>query len=155
MHAGSSFWFLLVSLSSVAGGECPGASTEAKSPRSQPISKLNLLSARHYTPLGLSQGGQLCLSLSIFPRPIPEQGISFSWDGILDYAFQKSSQVILKQPSDSVIYGPVSKSSLESLGLLFHRLVMSNSLQPRGLQYARFSSPSLSPGLCSNPHTLN
>ena len=154
MHAGHSFWFLLVSLSSVAGGECPAASTEPKSPRSQPISKLNLLSARHYTPLGLSQGGQLCLSLSIFPRPIPVQGI-ISWDGILDYAFQKSSQVTLKQPSDSVIYGPVSKSSLESLGLLFHCLVMSDSLQPHGLQYARFSSPSLSPGLRSNPRPLS
>ena len=149
------FWFLLVSLSSVAGGECPAASTEPKSPRSQPISKLNLLSARHYTPLGLSQGGQLCLSLSIFPRPIPVQGIIFSWDGILDYAFQKSLQVTLKQPSDSVIYGPVSKSSLESLGLLFHCLVMSDSLQPRGLQYARFSSPSLSTGLRSNPRPLS
>ena len=155
MHAGHSFWFLLVSLSSVAGGECPAASTEPKSPRSQPISKINLLSARHNTPLGLSQGGQLCLSLSIFPRPIPVQGIIFSWDGILDYAFQKSLQVTLKQPSDSVIYGPVSKSSLESLGLLFHCLVMSDSLQPRGLQYARFSSPSLSPGLRSNPRPLS
>ena len=155
MHAGHSFWFLLVSLSSVAGGECPAASTEPKSPRSQPISKINLLSARHYTPLGLSQGGQLCLSLSIFPRPIPVQGIIFSWDGILDYAFQKSLQVTLKQPSDSVIYGPVSKSSLESLGLLFHCLVMSDSLQPHGLQYARFSSPSLSPGLRSNPRPLS
>ena len=32
---------------------------------------------------------------------------------------------------------------------------MSNSLQPHGLQHARFPSPSLSPGICSNSYLLS
>ena len=34
--------------------------------------------------------------------------------------------------------------------LLFSHSVMSNSLQPQGLQYTRLSCPSLPPGACSN-----
>ena len=33
---------------------------------------------------------------------------------------------------------------------MFHRSVMSNSLQPHGLQHARLPGPSLSPGACAN-----
>ena len=33
---------------------------------------------------------------------------------------------------------------------MFHRSVMSNSLQPHGLQHARLPCPSLSPGACAN-----
>ena len=33
---------------------------------------------------------------------------------------------------------------------MFHRSVMSNSLQPHGLQHARLLCPSLSPGACAN-----
>ena len=39
--------------------------------------------------------------------------------------------------------------------LLFRNLVMSNSLQPGGLQHARLPCPSLSPGVCSNSCALN
>ena len=39
--------------------------------------------------------------------------------------------------------------------LLFSRSVMSNSLQPRGLQHTRLSCPSPSPGVCSNSCPLN
>ena len=39
--------------------------------------------------------------------------------------------------------------------LLFSYSVMSNSLQPRGLQHARLPCSSLSPGVCSNSCPLN
>ena len=39
--------------------------------------------------------------------------------------------------------------------LLFHRSVVSNSLQPHGLQHARFPCPSLSPRVCSSSCPLN
>ena len=39
--------------------------------------------------------------------------------------------------------------------LLFSRSVMSNSLQPRGLQHTRLSCPSPSPGVCSNSCPLS
>ena len=39
--------------------------------------------------------------------------------------------------------------------LLFSHLVVSDSLQPHGLQYTRLPSPSLSPGVCSNSCPLS
>ena len=39
--------------------------------------------------------------------------------------------------------------------LLFHRSVLSDSLQPHGLQLARLPCPSLSPGACSNSCPLS
>ena len=39
--------------------------------------------------------------------------------------------------------------------LLFSRSVVSNSLQPHGLQHARLPCPSLSPGVCSNSCPLS
>ena len=41
------------------------------------------------------------------------------------------------------------------LFLLFSHQVVSNSLQPRGLQHARLSCPPLSPGVCSNSCPLS
>ena len=39
--------------------------------------------------------------------------------------------------------------------LLFHRSVVSKSLQPHGLQHTRFPCPSLSPRVCSSSFPLN
>ena len=39
--------------------------------------------------------------------------------------------------------------------LLFGRSVVSNSLQPHGLQHSRHPCPSLSPGVCSNSYPLS
>ena len=39
--------------------------------------------------------------------------------------------------------------------LLFSHSVVSNSLQPHGLQHTRLPCPSLSPGVCSNSYTLS
>ena len=41
------------------------------------------------------------------------------------------------------------KFNFMDLFLLFSRLVMSDSLQPHGLQYGRLPCPSLPPGVCS------
>ena len=43
----------------------------------------------------------------------------------------------------------------ELLLLLFSHLVLSDSLQPHGLQHARLPGPSLSPGVCSNSCPLS
>ena len=39
--------------------------------------------------------------------------------------------------------------------LLFSSSIISNSVQPHGLQYARLPSPSLSPRTCPNSHSLS
>ena len=47
------------------------------------------------------------------------------------------------------------RSSSLSLKFLFCHSVMSDSLQPHGLQHARLLCPSLSPGVCSNSCPLS
>ena len=50
--------------------------------------------------------------------------------------------------------GSLMLGTIESL-LLFSHSVMTNSLQPHGLQHARLPCPSLSPGACSNSCPLS
>ena len=44
---------------------------------------------------------------------------------------------------------------LQQLLMLFSHSVVSNSLQPHGLQHSRLSCPSPSPGVCLNSYPLN
>ena len=47
------------------------------------------------------------------------------------------------------------KCDLDLVGGLFNHQVMSDSLQPHGLQYSRLPCPSLSPRVCSNSYPLS
>ena len=51
--------------------------------------------------------------------------------------------------------GRLTSGTAESLLLLFNCSVLSDSLWPHGLQHARLSCPSLSPGVCSNSCPLS
>ena len=61
------------------------------------------------------------------------------------------------------VFGPPSYICLETANVVesldasvqFSRSVVSNSLQPRGLQHARLPCRSLTPGACSNPCPLS
>ena len=54
-----------------------------------------------------------------------------------------------------LLHLPSSHASLLGIMLLFSRSVVSDSLQPHGLQHARLPYPSLSPGICSNSCPLS
>ena len=57
--------------------------------------------------------------------------------------------------ADSLLSEPPGKPAHTLLLLLFSQSVVSDSLQPRGLQHARLPCPSPSPGACSNSCPLS
>ena len=96
--------------------------------------------------------------MSIRPHPSPEwilQRLSFTLR--IKSSFALCGQDIYQEPIPDLVSGHVFLTSSSSLLvlLLFSSSVMSNSLQPHGLQHARLPCPSPTPGTCSNSYPLN
>ena len=70
---------------------------------------------------------------------------------LFNFEMSLKSKRITSSPWKKKIKG----SSSRILLLLFSRWVMSNSLQPHGLQHTRLPCPSPSPGVCSNSCPLS
>ena len=122
-------------------------------------------------PLAISQAGQAHASLSDLTWLLPHSSSSFpkiymSWSFIsfnVIYLVSPSLSHLLEIPSQCPpphslcslscsIFFPKhsSASNTTSVLLLFSCQVVSDSLQPHGLQHTRLPYPSLSPGVCSN-----
>ena len=92
--------------------------------------------------------------LSHWRHPTQHQGL-FQWVSSL-HQVAKESELQLQQIHTDIImilFSPVIKicsASLTHRVITVHRSVVSDSLRPHGLQYARLPCPLLSPGVYSN-----